>query len=241
MASHHNPDHTDLDRMHSAVRREKADLPAGNEGAPMWAIFLGFVAAILAGGQMGTTSGGYSLENVAHYGPSLDPRISADGLGGPQLDEFQLAMKKGSSTYAVCTGCHTPTGVGVPGQYPPLAGSEFVLGGTERLTRIVLHGLTGPVSVKGLNYNFPGGMPLQGASIPDADLANVLTFIRNSWGNEAPMVTKEMVASVRSAEKGRASQWTATELEKHATKNIPGVIPAGPGATAPAATPDAKK
>jgi hypothetical protein len=62
------------------------------------------------------------------------------------------------------------------------------------------------------------------------DLANVLTFIRNSWGNEAPMITKEMVDKVRSTEK-RASQWTSADLEQFAKANVPGDIPAGLGAT----------
>jgi hypothetical protein len=112
------------------------------------------------------------------------------------------------------------------------------LGGTERLIRIVQHGLVGPVTVNGQGYNTPGGMQPFGAAMSSQDLANVLTYIRNSWGNEATMVTKEMVQKVRDEEK-RASQWTAAELEPFAEKNVPGEIPAGPGATA-AAAPAAK-
>jgi mono/diheme cytochrome c family protein len=231
MANSNNPDSNDLDRIHGAVKREKADLPAGSDNAPTWAIFMAFLAAIFAGGQLGTTAGGYSLDNVAAYGPILDPRPKTTD-DASALDPFQLAMKKGATTYALCGGCHQGSGMGVPGQFPPLVGSEIVLEGTEQLTRIVLHGLVGPVTVKGVGYNTPGGMPGQGAVLSDSDVANVITYIRNTWGNEGSMVTKEMVAKVREAEKVRTTQWTMAEMAKYAKANMPGDVPAGPGATA---------
>lgn len=231
MANSNNPDSNDLDRIHSAVKREKADLPAGGDNAPTWAIFIAFLVAIFAGGQLGTTAGGYSLDNVAAYGPILDPRPKTLGEGNA-LDPFQLAMKKGATTYALCGGCHQGSGMGVPGQFPPLVGSEIVLEGTERLTRIVLHGLVGPVTVKGVGYNTPGGMPGQGAVLSDGDIANVITYIRNTWGNEGSMVTKEMVTKVRDTEKARTTQWTMAEMAKYAKANMPGDLSAGPGATA---------
>ena len=98
--------------------------------------------------------------------------------------------------------------------------------------------MPGYASLEGFRLTAPGGMQPFGAAMSSQDLANVLTFVRNSWGNEAPMITKEMVQKVRDEEK-RASQWTAAELEPFAKKNVPGDIPAGPGATA-AAAPAAK-
>lgn len=234
-----NPDSNDLDRIHSAVKREKADLPAGSDSAPMWVIFLGFIVAVLAGGELGQAMGYLSLESKPKLAAIADPR-PLDAGAGAALDPFALAMKKGATSYAVCGGCHGPGGGGVPGQFPPLAGSEIVLGGTEQLARIVLHGLTGPVTVKGVGYNTPGGMPPQGMTFSDSDIANVMTYIRNSWGNEATMVTKEMVTKVRDTEKGHATQWTIADLAKHAKANIPGDVPGGPGAAAAPAA-DAKK
>lgn len=73
-----------------------------------------------------------------------------------------------------------------------------------------------------------------GAAMSAGDLSNVLTFIRNSWGNEGTMITKEMIEKVRADEK-RATQWTEADLAPFKDKNVPGDIPAGPGATAPAA------
>ncbi|MDP1587388.1 MAG: cytochrome c, partial [Prosthecobacter sp.] len=222
---------------HSAVKREKADLPPESQPAPLWVVFLLMLVAIIAGGQLGPMAGGWSFDvsdpfSVASTGGG-DPRPGA-GDAGAALDPFALAMKKGASGYALCGGCHGPVGMGVPGIGPPLAGSEYVLGGTERIVRILQHGITGPVTIKGQTYNIPNGMQPFGAAMTAQDLANVLTFVRNSWGNEGSMITKEMVQKVRDEEK-RATQWTEADLKPFAEKNVPGEIPAGPGATAVAA------
>lgn len=243
MSASAHPDSTDLDRLHSAVKREKADLAPESQPTPMWAMFLFFVVAIMAGAQLGwPMTGGWSFDvsnPFAVINGGGDPRPGGGGAGDA-LDPFALAMKKGSNGYSVCGGCHQGNGGGLPGQFPPLAGSEYVLGGTERLIRITQHGLTGPVTVKGQSFNTPGGMQPFGGIMSAQDLANVLTFVRNSWGNEATMITKEMVQKVRDEEK-RASQWTITELEPFAKKNVPGEVPAGPGATAAAAAAPAAK
>lgn len=229
-----NPDSNDLDRLHGAVKREKSDQEPGREPAPVWVIFLFMIVAIIAGGQLGPMTGGFNfgVSNPFSSGKlgGEDPRPKTGGADAA-ADPFAVAMKKGASGYAVCGGCHQGSGMGLPGQYPPLAGSEWVLGGTERLIRVVQHGLTGQVTVKGQNFNFPGGMQGFGAAMSAGDLANVLTYIRNTWGNEAHMVTKEMVEKVRAEEK-RATQWTMAELDAFKDKDVPGDIPAGPGATA---------
>ncbi len=241
MSAPAHPDSTDLDRIHAAVKREKEDLAPENQPAPLWATFLLMLVAIIAGGQLGVMTGGWSfnVSNPFSLANGGDPRPGGVGAGG-SLDPFALAMKKGASGYAVCGGCHQGNGAGIPGQFPPLAGSEFVHGGTERLIRIVQHGLTGAVSVKGAIFNTPGGMQPFGAAMSSQDLANVLTYVRNSFGNEGSMITKEMVQKVRDEEK-RATQWTEADLKPFADKNVPGDIPAGPGATAGAPAAEAKK
>ena len=231
-----HPDNTNIDRLHAAANRENADLATGSKPAPTWVIFLGMIVAIIGGGQLGVMTGGFDFEtsNPFAFAKASDPRPK-DAGGDAGGDAFQIAMKKGAGGYAVCGGCHQGNGLGIAGQFPPLAGSEWVLGGTERLVRVVQHGLTGAITVNGANYNTPGGMQGFGAAMSAGDLANVLTYIRNTWGNEASMITKEMVEAVRAKEGSRATQWTASELAPFADANIPGEIPAGPGATAAAA------
>lgn len=233
MSAPAHPDSTDLDRLHAAVKREKEDLAPESQPAPLGVIFVLMLVAIIAGGQLNPmTTGGWSFDvsNSFAVTGGGDPRPGGAGAGGT-LDPFALAMKKGASGYSVCGGCHQGNGAGIPGQFPPLAKSEFVTGGTERLIRIVQHGLTGPVTVNGASFNTPGGMQPFGAAMSSQDLANVLTYVRNSFGNEGTMITKEMVQKVRDEEK-RATQWTDADLKPFADKNVPGDIPAGPGATA---------
>jgi mono/diheme cytochrome c family protein len=230
-ASH--PDSTDLDRLHAAAKREKADVPPGSQPVPMWVMFLAMIAAVAGGGQLGVMTGGFDFETTNPFAMSrpIDPRpIDGDPEAGG--DAFAVAMKKGAGSYAVCGGCHQGNGMGLAGQFPPLAGSEWVTGGTERLIRVVQHGLVGAITVKGTPYNTPGGMQGFGGAMSAGDFANLLTYIRNTWGNEAPMVTKEMVEAVRAAEASRTTQWTQAELEPFADKDVPGEIPAGPGSGA---------
>lgn len=113
----------------------------------------------------------------------------------------------GKTQYAVCMACHGADGGGAAGIGPPLAGSEWVLGPVENLIRIQLRGLMGPIKVKGTDYNLV--MPPQ-AHQNDEQIAAVLTYIRNNFGNKASAVTAEQVSALRS-EVGKP-MLNATEL-----------------------------
>jgi mono/diheme cytochrome c family protein len=116
------------------------------------------------------------------------------------------------SVYATCTTCHQATGAGVPGAFPPLAGSEIVTGKPEIPVAIILHGLMGPVKVNGTEYN--GMMTAWGGAFNDVQIAAVTTHIRSQWGNTASPVTPELVAKVRAATSSRTTMWTWDELQK---------------------------
>jgi len=117
----------------------------------------------------------------------------------------------GETEYAVCSACHQPNGAGLPGAFPPLAGSEWLVGDPSIPIAIVLHGMTGPITVKGAQFN---GMMMPWASLSDAQIAAILTYERSSWGNSAAAVTAEQVAKVRAATKSRTTPWTADEVRK---------------------------
>ena len=105
-------------------------------------------------------------------------------------------MKSGRSQFIVCGACHGQNGEGSAAG-PPLAGSEWVNGPAENLIRIQLRGLEGPITVKGQTYDIPAGMaPL--AYQTDEQIAAVLTYVRNSFGNSAPAVTPAEVTALRS-------------------------------------------
>jgi mono/diheme cytochrome c family protein len=112
----------------------------------------------------------------------------------------------------VCALCHNPDGKGKPGQAPPFVGSEIVLGGPARVIRIPLVGLSGPVTVAGQEYAGLPSMPAMGASLTDEQLAAVLTYIRQSWGNKASEITPEQVKAVRTEVGNRTQPWTVPEL-----------------------------
>ncbi|MBK1883111.1 HEAT repeat domain-containing protein [Luteolibacter pohnpeiensis] len=118
-------------------------------------------------------------------------------------------LKSGHGQFMVCAACHGQNGEGTAAA-PPLAGSEWVAGPVENLIRIQLRGLQGPIKVKGTEYNMPGGMqPLAYQS--DQQIADVLTYIRNSFGNTGSAVTADQVKALRS-ETGKP-QLSAGDLE----------------------------
>jgi nitrite reductase (NO-forming) len=108
----------------------------------------------------------------------------------------ELQVEKGKQVFMqTCFVCHQVDGKGIPNQIPPLAGSDFLMADHERAIRIVLQGQTGELTVNGKKYN--GTMvPLNNLS--DDEIANVLTYVKNSWGNTAPAVKSDTVRRIRS-------------------------------------------
>ena len=139
----------------------------------------------------------------------------------PKLPPAELELwRLGKEVYgrdAHCFTCHQPDGKGQAGIYPPLDGSEWVAGDEERLIKLTLLGLTGPITVKGQKYgdnpSVPPMTPL-GLILNDREVAGVLTYVRNSFGNQAPAVKPETVAKVRESIKDKVPPLKAEELLK---------------------------
>lgn len=116
-----------------------------------------------------------------------------------------------------CSTCHLETGLGVENIYPPITGSPWVTGNKERLIKLVLHGLWGEIEVLGKTYSPDKGVPPMtavGAMFNDAEVAAVLSYVRNSWGNQASMVTPEEVKAVRAATKDQTQFYSPEQLLK---------------------------
>ncbi len=139
------------------------------------------------------------------------PRV----LLAQQIDSGEKIYTNLGPGGGLCLTCHQASGLGVPGAFPPLAGSDWVLGDKDRLIKISMYGLMGEIEVNGVKYNNamppPGNPP---GSLTDDQIADVLTYIRNAWGNSASAVSPSEVAAVRASVKGRDSMqmWTAAEL-----------------------------
>ncbi len=137
----------------------------------------------------------------------------------PSPPTVDLAVIQASPTYAqgkelfqnLCTLCHMENGDGQPGTVPSLHGAPIANGSADRFARLLLHGMEGPVVVKGVTYE--GVMP-PATFDEDESLAAVMTFVRNSWGNAAGAVGPDVTARVKKETAGRLKPWTAPELEQ---------------------------
>jgi mono/diheme cytochrome c family protein len=219
--------------IHGAILREKDDPRDGYEPIPLWLVS-GFMALVFwAGAYLAFFSGGFQS---TVYDPS---QVAWAGAADAAPKGPPDPMVVGKRLYtANCVACHQATGLGVAGQFPPLVGSEWVVGGDwhgdNHLVKIMLHGLQGPIQVKGNTYN--GAMP-PWKQLKDDQIAAILTYIRNEWGNSAPPITAEHVAKVRTETEGQTEPWTQAQLKAIPAANFaPAAGEAAPaGDTAPAA------
>ena len=199
---------------------------------PAWAIVGCAVLIAFAFLYLGTYSGGFQgdvFSEAVNYhpisGPPVDPN-SPDAMAASGMKVFTVN----------CVQCHQVNGLGQAGQYPPLVGSEWVVGDApKRLPQILLHGIQGAIHVKGDVYN--NQMPAWGGVLTDKQIAQVLTYIRTKLGgNNAGPITEKQIDDAKALTVAHSDAWTETELK---------AIPAGPldggGAPAAAATVDAGK
>jgi glucose/arabinose dehydrogenase/mono/diheme cytochrome c family protein len=175
------------------------DLPGGASAAPFddWIIHA------------------YMTARAHLNGESMNTRpepLAAPNLAGDDLARFT----KGKEIYdreGYCITCHQGDGKGLATSgFPPLAGSEWVTGDVDRLIKLTLHGLYGPLEVSGQSYAGLVPMTPFGGLLNDEEMAAVLTFVRNSFGNEASAVAPADVARVRAETAGKTGFYTADEL-----------------------------
>lgn len=139
---------------------------------------------------------------------------STTNLKGKDFEAFN----QGKAIYSkegFCITCHQADGKGLPGSgFPPLSGTEWVTGSEDRLIKIILKGLMGPIVVEGKNYEGMVPMtPFEGM-LNDQELAAVATYIRNSFGNKASVISPEKVKEVRAKLKGTKAFYQSKKLLK---------------------------
>jgi mono/diheme cytochrome c family protein len=169
--------------------------------------FLGDVYFIHHGLDIGGKGGAFSAQVYFPYSNYESVKLDNPKVEGCDLDAGKRIYSQ------ICGACHQPNGMGVPGMFPPLAGSEWANAAShERIIRIVLNGLSGPITVNGQPFNNVM-VPLRD-TLKDEDIANVLCFVRQEWGNKGGPVTPEEVKKIRDATKDKGGSWTADELLK---------------------------
>ena len=197
--------HPDVDpvfQMHAAAMREMQEPRDGVSPTPVSYIVICFFYLLWGGFYIGFYGGTWKGDGLAER-----------PLGGPPVVlPPQDPMKLGREVFNSCMQCHQETGLGVPGSYPPLAGSEYVLGDKRRLAAILLNGISGELVVKGMTYN--SAMP-PWATLDDEEIAAVITYVRNTWGNKAEPISREFVGSIRKEVDGKG-EWRAATLDAFA-------------------------
>jgi len=220
--SHQKPDldesinvtkvHGRVERETAATLRERRIADNGHEPVSLWVIVACGIVLLIAGGVLGNAGTLFDYSNTFKEGyvRGRSPGAADEGpLPKPALAAFSA---RGAKIYSKCNGCHGADGKGDGANYPSLAGSKFVTGDTEILAMIILNGIQGPTST-GKTYG-AGIMPPQGAGMSADDLAGVMTYVRNSFGNASgDVVTIEMAANALdiSAARAKAGQSVTSE------------------------------
>jgi mono/diheme cytochrome c family protein len=220
-----------LNQLHASILREKDEPIDGLEPMPLWLVLMFALLIFWGGAYLSKFSGGFDPmvyeENEVAYGPNI---------GGGAVVKTVDPIAIGKRLYTInCASCHQATGLGVAGQYPPVVGAELVLGtdgyGENHLGLILLHGLAGPLKVAGTLYN--GNMPAWETTLKDDQIAHILTFMRQEWGNQAPPVSPEGIAALRAQYASRgANAWSDEELRKVPAAALAVATPAAAAAPA---------
>ena len=194
-----------IQQVHAQLQSQKPEKKDGYSMLPL--VLLGIMCAAVFFGSI----------YMAHNSVRFDPLVVNEHAKREKPGAVQMAVASprdlGKRVFkGTCMACHQENGMGVPGVFPPLAGSEWIAGSEERIIRIVLHGMNGPVTVAGKEYN--SAMASLGGVLKDDQIANVITYVRSEWGNNSPGVSPETVAKIRAETAGRTAPWTAAEVMK---------------------------
>lgn len=148
-----------------------------------------------------------NLKKFAQSGDQTDKLIVRKFKPDPKVHERGRAVFN-----LTCVACHGVDGKGVPGIFPPLDGAAWAAGDPKRMSKIVLHGLMGELEVSGQKYN--NVMAPLGAALNDQQIADVLTYVRQNWSNDASSVTAKEVAKVRAETADRKTMYQPAELSE---------------------------
>jgi mono/diheme cytochrome c family protein len=217
---------SDVQEVHAAIQREKREPRVGLEPLSIWLIAVYGMAIFTGGAYLGRYSGDFSGDGLDPMG-GPPPAKKGVGAQGQQQQAELWPHDRGKKIFAAnCQTCHQANGLGVPGQYPPLAGSEFTIGGSKRPAMIILKGLQGPVKVKGQQYGSAVMQPWD-KTLTDQKIADVMTYERSEWGNNASPVTAEQIAALRKELASHPESYVEHDILAVPDEDLPGGAPAG--------------
>ena len=207
----------------AACAREKRITEDGREPISLWTLAACGLVAVIAGGILGGAGNWFSYATIFQPGYERKPAPGAGDEGPKAREALAAFMKRGEKIYtAKCNGCHMSDAKGDGANFPSLVGSPWVTGETDRFAMIILNGMQGPVS-NGKTY---GVMPSQGAGLSPEDLAGIMTYVRNHFGNQTgDVVSVEMAKAAMeiSSKRSKMGQpMSAEELNAEHARNLPG-------------------
>src|SRR5262252_4982647 len=221
----------DVQQVHAAVQREKREPRVGAEPLSIWLIAIYGLAIFFGGAYLGRYSGNFTSGGLDPMGaPPLPKKAVAGGPAGGEQAELSPRDRGKKVFSANCQTCHQATGLGVPGQYPPLAGSEFTNGGSRRMGMIVLKGLQGPDTRKGQQYGTALMQPWD-KTLTGNQMADDMTYERSEWGNNASPITPEQIAALRKELANHPESFVEHDILAAPDEDIPGG--ASPGSAPP--------
>jgi len=199
--------------MNSPTNQPASNAPDSSAKAPALPIWLIIVFFMLLywGAVYFDEHGGWFDAQI------YSPYVSAEQLKTYQVGGGPNVFEQGRQVYGrTCFTCHGAAGMGQPGTFPPLAGSDWVNEEQPgRMIRLVLQGFSGPgLKINGQPFN-TGGAMVPWNSLSDDEIAAVITFVRGNkeWGNKAGPVTPAQVAAIRAKVKSHSQPFSPTELE----------------------------
>jgi len=179
--------------------------PPARETLPVWLYVVCGFALFMAGSSYAGLDFG-----PGYYDQGSGAPAEAMAAAGPAVEDTS-PMAVGKQLYnGNCANCHQASGAGQPGAYPPMVGSEWVLGSKPMLAAILLDGVAGPLSVHGNEFG-TNVMPAW-ANLPDDKLADIMTYIRSTWGNTGDAVTPADVTAARTKDASRTQPWAESDL-----------------------------
>ncbi len=195
----------DLVEVHCKLNVEKHPPTKGFLAAPLVFVFVFGCLIFICSIQLAHSTNYFQLH----------PPVDVVELSDEEKEELRVERKleSGKKIFAVrCASCHQANGMGIAGQYPPLAGSQWAVSDPALISYIVLKGLKGEITVKGEVYGSSAAVNMAAVPISDREIANVTTYVRKAWGNDASEITEEEVSRFRSDSAAQLEQWTGSQL-----------------------------
>ena len=196
---------SEMVEVHTRLNREKHPPTQGFLVAPLIFVFVFGCLIFVCSIQLAHSTNQFQLH----------PPQEIVELTDDEKEALRLERKfdSGKKIFAVrCASCHQTSGLGIAGQYPPLVDSKWATSDPGLIANIILKGLKGEILVNGETYGTNAAVNMAAVPITDREIANVTTYVRQAWGNNAPEILESEVSTFRNESKDQIDQWTGDQL-----------------------------